>query len=111
MSPVNRIMERLRVAEDDLAREAEQQQRIANIGVHGKPVRLDLDKLWDRNIALTTRLVDTVSTPRLLKLLEAGKMQPGQLVTHRFDLSDTMHAYDTFADAAKAAALKVVLKG
>jgi alcohol dehydrogenase len=85
--------------------------RIANIGVHGKPVRLDLDKLWDRNVSITTRLVDTVSTPLLLKLLEAGKVHPGKLVTHHFGLSDTMRAYDTFADAAKAAALKVVLKG
>jgi len=85
--------------------------RIANIGVHGKPVRLDLDKLWDRNIALTTRLVDTVSTPLLLKLLQAGKVQPGKLVTHRFALNDTMRAYDTFANAAQASALKVVLQG
>jgi len=41
--------------------------RIANVGVHGKPVELHLEKLWDRNIAITTRLVDTVTTPMLLR--------------------------------------------
>jgi alcohol dehydrogenase len=85
--------------------------RIANIGVHGKPVQLHLEKLWDRNIALTTRLVDTVTTPLLLKLLQAGKLRPAGLVTHRFGLDDIMRAYDTFADAAKTSALKVILKG
>ena len=74
--------------------------RIANIGVHGKPVQLHLEKLWDRNIALTTRLVDTVTTPLLLKLVQTGKLLPTGLVTHRFGLDDIMQAYDTFADAA-----------
>ena len=85
--------------------------RIANVGVHGKPVQLHLEKLWDRNIALTTRLVDTVTTPLLLKLLQAGKLRPATLVTHRFALDDIMQAYDTFADAAKTSALKVILRG
>jgi alcohol dehydrogenase len=85
--------------------------RIANIGVHGKPVELRLDKLWDRNIAITTRLVDAVTTPLLLKLVEADKLHPGQLVTHRFTLDETMQAYDTFGNAASTSALKVVLTG
>jgi alcohol dehydrogenase len=62
--------------------------RIANIGVHGKPVQLNLDRLWDRNIVLTTRLVDTVTMPLLLKLVAAGKLRPAGLVTHRFGLDD-----------------------
>ncbi len=82
---------------------------IANVGVHGKPVELHLEKLWDRNISLTTRLVDTVTTPMLLKVVRSGKLQPGKLVTHRFAMSDIMKAYDTFANAAKEGALKVVL--
>ena len=61
---------------------------IANIGVHGKPVQLNLDKLWAHNITLTTRLVDTVSTPMLLKTVTAGKIEPQRLVTHRFALAD-----------------------
>ncbi len=83
--------------------------RIANVGVHGKPVELHLEKLWDRNIAITTRLVDTVTTPMLLKVVRSGKLQPSKLVTHRFALKEVMKAYDTFGNAAKEGALKVVL--
>ena len=83
--------------------------RIANVGVHGKPVELHLEKLWDRNIEITTRLVDTVTTPMLLKVVRSGKLQPSQLVTHRFALNDIMRAYNTFGNAAKEGALKVVL--
>ena len=83
--------------------------RIANVGVHGKPVELHLEKLWDRNIAITTRLVDTVTTPMLLKVVRSGKLQPSKLVTHRFALNDIMKAYDTFGNAAKEGALKVAL--
>jgi alcohol dehydrogenase len=84
--------------------------RIANVGVHGKPVELHMEKLWDRNISLTTRLVDTVTTSMLLKVVQSGKLQPKRLVTHRFAMSDIMKAYDTFGNAAAEGALKVVLK-
>jgi len=83
--------------------------RIANVGVHGKPVELHLEKLWDRNISLTTRLVDTATTPMLLKVVRSGKLQPSRLVSHRFPMSDIMKAYDTFENAAKEGALKVIL--
>ena len=84
--------------------------RLANVGVHGKPVQLQLEKLWARNITLTTRLVDTVTTPMLLKMVHSGRLQPKQLATHRFELSDVMKAYDTFGNAAQERALKVILK-
>jgi alcohol dehydrogenase len=84
--------------------------RIANVGVHGKSVELHMEKLWDRNISLTTRLVDTATIPMLLKVVDAGKLQPSKLVTHRFALNDTMKAYDTFGNAAKEGALKVILQ-
>jgi alcohol dehydrogenase len=84
--------------------------RLANVGVHGKPVSLQLEKLWDRNMTLTTRLVDTVTTPMLLKIVQSGKLQPGKLVTHRFALGEVMKAYDTFGNAAREGALKVILK-
>src|SRR5580693_8148343 len=84
--------------------------RIANVGVHGKPVELHLEKLWDRNITLTTRLVDTVTTPMLLKTVRSGRLDPKKLVSHRFDLNEIVKAYDTFGNAAKEGALKVVLK-
>ena len=83
--------------------------RIANVGVHGKPVELHMEKLWDRNISITTRLVDTVTTPMLLKVVRSGKLQPGKLVTHRFAMNDIMKAYDMLGNAAKEGALKVVL--
>ena len=82
---------------------------IANIGVHGRPVDLHLEKLWDRNITLTTRLVDPVSTPLLLKTVMAGRLQPKRLITHRFTLDKIQEAYDTFGNAAKASALKVII--
>lgn len=83
--------------------------RIANIGVHGKPVTLHLESLWDRNITLTTRLVDTVTLPTLLKLVSSRKLELGTLITHRFDLHDIINAYDTFKNAAREKALKIVL--
>jgi alcohol dehydrogenase len=82
---------------------------IANVGVHGKSVHLRLENLWDRNITLTTRLVDTVSTPLLMKTVFSGRLQPKQLITHHFRLADVMRAYDTFGNAAKEKALKVIL--
>jgi alcohol dehydrogenase len=83
---------------------------IANIGVHGKPVQLNLDKLWDHNITLTTRLVDTVTIPMLMKTVIAGKVKPKQLITHRFTLAETMKAYDTFGNAMRERALKVMIR-
>jgi alcohol dehydrogenase len=83
--------------------------RIANIGVHGKSVELHLEKLWSRNIKITTRLVDTATTSLLLKTVRAGKLDPRKLITHRFPLSEIMKAYDTFGNAAKERSLKVIL--
>ena len=82
---------------------------IANVGVHGKPVQLNLDKLWAQNITLTTRLVDTITTPMLLKTVASGKLQPKQLITHHFSMDQMMQAYETFGDATKELALKVII--
>lgn len=82
---------------------------IANIGVHGKSVSLHLETLWSKNITITTRLVDTVSTPMLMKTVEGKKLQPGQLITHHFRLDQIMEAYETFGNAAQERALKVIL--
>jgi len=78
--------------------------------VHGVKADLHLEKLWDRNIAITTRLVDTVSTPMLLKTVRAGRLDPAQLITHRFALDDVEGAYDTFGRAAQTHALKVIIE-
>jgi alcohol dehydrogenase len=82
---------------------------IANIGVHGVQVALHLERLWDRNISITTRLVDTVSTPMLLKSVKSKKIDPTVLITHHFKLDKILDAYDTFAHAADTGALKVVI--
>jgi alcohol dehydrogenase len=82
---------------------------IANIGVHGASVTLHLEKLWSQNITITTRLVDTVTTPLLLKMVMAGKLNPKQLITHHFTLDDVMKAYDTFGNAGREHALKVIV--
>lgn len=82
---------------------------IANIGVHGESVPLHLEKLWSENITITTRLVDAVTTPLLMKTVMSGRLQPKQLITHRFPLTEILSAYDTFGNAAREHALKVVL--
>jgi alcohol dehydrogenase len=83
---------------------------IANVGVHGAKVDLHLERLWAQNITITTRLVDTVSTPMLLKTVQAGKIDPKRLITHRFKLSSILDAYDTFGQAASTHALKVIIE-
>ena len=83
--------------------------RIANVGVHGRPAVLHLEKLWARDVTITTGLVDTSTIPQLLKLIEGGRLDPTDFATHRFALADAMSAYDTFANAAETKALKVVL--
>ncbi len=82
---------------------------IANIGVHGKPASLHLETLWDRNIAITTRLVDTVTIPMLFKTVAAKKIDPTLLVTHRFSLAEGEQAYRAFGNAAETKALKVLI--
>jgi alcohol dehydrogenase len=85
--------------------------RVANIGVHGHPATLHLERLWTRDVTITTGLVDTRTIPQLMKLVSSGRLDPTVFATHHFGLEDTMAAYDTFADASKTAALKVVLEG
>lgn len=82
---------------------------IANIGVHGKSVPLQLESLWSRNITITTRLVDTVSTPMLFKSVQSRKLDPKKLITHHFKLDEIIKAYDTFENAAQEKTLKVIM--
>jgi alcohol dehydrogenase len=83
---------------------------IANIGVHGTKVDLHLEHLWDRNITITTRLVDTVSTPMLLNSVGSHKIDPKLLITHRFKFEHILDAYETFGNAARTRALKVIIE-
>ena len=84
--------------------------RVANVGVHGHPATLHLEKLWIRDVTITTGLVDTYSIPRLLSLIKGGRLDPTVFVSHRFALDGLMEAYDIFADAAHTGALKMALK-
>src|ERR1700691_88904 len=83
---------------------------IANIGVHGKKVDLHLENLWDRNISIMTRLVDTATIPMLFKTVSSHKIDPKVLITHRFKLDQILEAYETFRQAAKTKALKVIIE-
>jgi alcohol dehydrogenase len=83
---------------------------IANVGVHGEKADFHLETLWDRNINITTRLVDTVSTSMLMKTVRAGRLDPKRFITHRFTLDRILDAYDTFGDAADTNASKVVIE-
>jgi alcohol dehydrogenase len=83
--------------------------RIANVGVHGAPATLDLEELWIKDITITTGLVDTYSTPTLLKLVTTGQINAKRFITHHFGLDEFDEAYDVFARAADTSALKVVL--
>jgi alcohol dehydrogenase len=83
---------------------------LANIGVHGRKVDLHLESLWDRNLTITTRLVDTVSTPMLLNTLRSHKLDARLLITHRFKLDRIHDAYETFEHAASSRALKVIIE-
>jgi len=82
---------------------------IANVGVHGKSVELHLEKLWIQNINISTGLVNTNTTPMLIKTVQAGKIDARQLITHRFALDDILQAYEIFGNAAQEKAMKVIL--
>jgi alcohol dehydrogenase len=83
--------------------------RVANVGVHGKPTTLHLEELWIRDLTITTGLVDTCTTPMLLSLLQAGKLDAGRIVTHRFGFDRVSEAYDLFSDPMASGALKVAV--
>jgi alcohol dehydrogenase len=83
--------------------------RIANIGVHGEPATLHLEEQWIRNITITTGLVDTYSTPTLMRLVASRQIDARKFITHHFGLGEFPEAYDVFTHAADTGALKVVL--
>ena len=82
---------------------------LANVGVHGTKVDLELQNLWIRNVTITTGLVNTNTTPMLLKTVQSGTLKPTNLVTHRFGFDEFMKAYEVFGNASKEKALKVII--
>jgi alcohol dehydrogenase len=82
---------------------------LANIGVHGHSVDLQIQNLWIQNITITMGLVNTNTIPMLLKTVLSGKINPNQLITHHFKLDDILQAYEVFGNAAKEKAMKVII--
>ncbi|WP_018614884.1 zinc-dependent alcohol dehydrogenase family protein [Segetibacter koreensis] len=83
---------------------------VANVGVHGKKVDLQIQELWIKNITITTGLVNTNTTPMLLKTVTSGKLEPAKLITHHFKLDEILKAYEVFGNASKEKALKVIIE-
>lgn len=83
---------------------------IANVGVHGKSVNFEIEKLWIKNLTITTGLVNTNTTPMLMKAVATNKLPLKKLITHRFKLSEIMHAYDVFLNSSKEKALKIIIE-
>jgi alcohol dehydrogenase len=81
---------------------------VANIGVHGKPATLHLESLWTKDVTITTGLVDTYSTPTLLRLVSARQIDAARFATHHLGLADIEEAYDVYQRAADTGAIKVV---
>ncbi len=82
---------------------------VANVGVHGTPATLHLEDLWIKDVTITTGLVDTYSTPTLLRLTTSHQLDVARFITHHFAMKDFIAAYDTFAHAGDTGALKVVI--
>ena len=82
---------------------------IANVGVHGEKVDLQIQELWSKNITITMGLVNTNTTPMLLKTVTSGKLKPDKLITHHFKLNEIMKAYEVFGNAGKEKAMKVII--
>ncbi len=82
---------------------------IANAGVHGKKVDFDIHKLWIANLTITTGLVNTNTTPMLMKAVSTNKLPVDKLITHRFKFDDMMKAYDTFLNASETNAMKLII--
>ena len=82
---------------------------VANVGVHGTSVDLQIQKLWIQNVTIRTGLVNTNTTPMLLKNVTSGRLQPEGLITHRFKFNEFPKAYEVFGNAAKEKAMKVII--
>ncbi|NLN56596.1 MAG: zinc-dependent alcohol dehydrogenase family protein [Gammaproteobacteria bacterium] len=82
---------------------------IANVGVHGKSVNFELNKLWIKNLTITTGLVNANTTGMLLKTCCSGRLPLEKLATHHFKFAEFEKAYDVFKHASDEKALKVMI--
>lgn len=82
---------------------------IANVGVHGQKVDFEIQDLWIKNLTITTGLVNTNTTPMLLKTVATNKLPLKKLITHNFKLNEIEEAYQVFLNASKENAMKVII--
>jgi alcohol dehydrogenase len=82
---------------------------IADIGIYSKSVALQKQFLWTKNITLRLGTVNTTTIPLLMKAIKNGRVDPTQLISHHFKLSDIITAYDVFSNAAQEQAIKLIL--
>ncbi|MFV5516863.1 zinc-dependent alcohol dehydrogenase family protein [Acinetobacter gerneri] len=82
---------------------------IANVGVHGKSVNFAIEKLWIKNLTITTGLVNANTTGMLLKTCCSGKLPMNKLATHHFQFDEIEKAYDVFLNSAQQKAMKVII--
>lgn len=85
--------------------------RIANVGVHGSKVDLQVQDLWIKNIEISMGLVNANSTEELLGRILNGGLDPTKFVTHDFKMCEFCKAYDVFGNAAHNCAVKVFVQG
>ena len=83
--------------------------RLANVGVHGQPVNFEIEKLWIKNLKITTGLVNANTTEMLMKAISTSSVDYTKMLTHHFKFSELEQAYDVFKHAAENQAMKVVL--
>ena len=82
---------------------------VAVVGVHGKSVDFKLEKLWIKNLKITTGLVNANTTEMLMKAISTSSVDYTKMLTHHFKFSELVEAYDVFKHAAEHNAMKVVL--
>ncbi len=83
---------------------------LANVGVHGQSVNFEIEKLWIKNLTITTGLVNTNTTNMLMKSCESGKIPLEKLVTHRFKFSEIEKAWEVFKNSTEHKSIKVIIE-
>lgn len=82
---------------------------IANVRVHDEQVDFEIEKLWIKNLTITTGLVNTNTTPMLLKTVSVNRMDLKKMITHHFPLSELEHAYQVLLNGAEEKAMKIII--
>lgn len=82
---------------------------IAVVGVHGKPVKFQLQDMWIKNLTVTTGLVNANTTGMLIKAVQNSDLPITSLATHHFTWDQLDQAWETFSHADTHQAMKVII--